>query len=84
MFITLSIALLRRFQCFHCLTKTVICLNPLVIFISILFRILYSLNLIHLPLFMLIKLSMPVSMLSLSNNAYNVLKFLGYLHINII
>ena len=28
LFITLSIALLRRFLCFHCLTKTVIYLNP--------------------------------------------------------
>ena len=28
MFIMLSIALLRPILCFHCLTKTVICLNP--------------------------------------------------------
>ena len=28
MLITLSIALLRQFLCFNCLTKTVICLNP--------------------------------------------------------
>ena len=28
MLITLSIALLRQFLCFHCLTKTVLCLNP--------------------------------------------------------
>ena len=28
LFITLNIALLRRFLCFHCLTKTVIYLNP--------------------------------------------------------
>ena len=43
MSIMLSIALLRRILCFHCLTKTVICLNPKVIFMSILFRILDSL-----------------------------------------
>ena len=60
MLITLSIALLRRFLCFHCLTKLVICLNPYFIFISILFRILDSLNHIHLPLFMLSKVSIAI------------------------
>ena len=60
MLITLSIALLRRFLCFHCLNKLVICLNPYFIFISILFRILQSLNHIQLPLFMLITLSIAL------------------------
>ena len=60
MLITLIIALLTWFLCFHCLTMTVICLNPKVIFISILFRILDSLNHIHLPLFMLSKVSIAI------------------------
>ena len=60
MFIMLSIALLRLILCFHCLTKTVICFNPQVNFMSILFRILDSLNHIHLPLFMLSKVSIAI------------------------
>ena len=60
MSIMLSTALLRRILCFHCLTKTVICLNPYVNFMSILFRILDSLNHIHLPLFMLSKVSIAI------------------------
>ena len=60
MLITLSIALLRRFLCFHCLTKLVICLNPYFIFISIIFRIVDSVNHIHLHLFMLITLSIAL------------------------
>ena len=60
MLITLILALLRLFLCFHCLTKTGICLNPEVIFISILFRILYCLNHIHLPLFMSSKVSIAI------------------------
>ena len=47
-----------------------------------------SLNHIHLPLFMLSKFEFchikTVSMLSLSNEAYNMLKSLGYLDFNII
>ena len=60
MSITLSIALLRRFLCFHCLTKLVICLNPFFIFMSILFRIVDSLNHIHLLLFMLSKVRIAI------------------------
>ena len=47
-----NIAILRPFLCFHCLTKLIICLNHKVIFISLLFRMFHSLNLIHLLLFM--------------------------------
>ena len=56
MVIPLSIALLRRFLCFHCLTMLIMCLNSKVIFISILFRIHHSLNHIQLPLFVLVTL----------------------------
>ena len=55
-----SIAILKQLLCFHCLTKLIICIQPLVIFISILFRILDSLNHIQLPLFMLITLSIAL------------------------
>ena len=43
-----------------CLSILIMCLNPYVIFISILFRILDSLNHIQLPLFMLITLSIAL------------------------
>ena len=56
----MNIAILRLLLCFHCLTKLIICLNPLVIFISILFRILDSMNHIQLPLFMLSKVSIAI------------------------
>ena len=123
-----SIAILKKLLCFHCLTKLIICIKPLDIFISILFRNLQSLNRIQLPLLLFITLCIAllsrilcfhcltksviclnslvkseshsvtsfhvdyveycliktVYMLLLSINAYNVLKFLGYLHINII
>ena len=64
-----SIAILKHFLCFHCQNKLIICLNPYFIFISILFRIVDRLNHIHLPLFILSKVSIAilnVSMLSLS------------------
>ena len=60
MLITLIIALFRRFLCFHCLTNLVICLNPYFIFISIIFRIVESLNHIHLLLFVLRKVSIAI------------------------
>ena len=60
MLIAFSIAILKQFLCFHCLTKLMIYLNPKVILISILFRILDSLNHNHLPLFMLITLSIAL------------------------
>ena len=88
MLITLSIALLRRFLCFHCLTKLVICLNPYFIFISIIFRIVDSLNHIQLPLFMLITLSIALLRRLLCFHCLTRLeicfKSLFYLHINII
>ena len=55
-----NIAKLRPFLCFHCLTKLIICLNHKVIFISLLFRILHSLNHIQLHLFMLSKVNIAI------------------------
>ena len=55
-----SITILRRFLCFHCLAMLIICLNPKVIIISTLFRILDSLNHIQLPLFMLSNVSIAI------------------------
>ena len=60
MFSKVSIAILTQLLCFHCLTKLIICLNPYVIFISLLFRILQSLNHIQLPLLMFITLSIAL------------------------
>ena len=56
----LNIAILRPFLCFHCLTRLIICLNHKVIFISLLFKILHSLNHIQFPLFMLSKLNIAI------------------------
>ena len=56
----LNIAILRPFLCFHCLIRLIICLNHELIFISLLFRILRSLNNIQLPLFILITLSIAL------------------------
>ena len=53
-------ALLWPFIGFDCLTKLIICLNHEVTFISLLFRIFYSLNHILLPLFMLIKVNIAL------------------------
>ena len=55
-----NIALLLPFLGFHCLTKRTIFLNHEVIFISLFFRIFYSLNHILLLLFMLSKLSIAL------------------------
>ena len=74
MFIMMSIALLNLILCFHCLTKTLICLNPKVIFMSILFRILDSLYHIHLPLFMLSKVSIAILKQLLCFHCLNKLK----------
>ena len=60
MLITLIIALLRLFVCFHCLTMLIMCINAYVIFMSILFGILQSLKHILLTLFMLITLSIAL------------------------
>ena len=56
----LNIVLLRPFIGFHCLKKLIICLNHEVIIISLLFTIVYSLNHILLPLFMLSRLSIAL------------------------
>ena len=48
-----NVAILWRFTGFLCQTKHIMCLNHEVFFISLLFRIVYSLNHILLPLFML-------------------------------
>ena len=50
----LNIAILRPFLCLYCLTRLIICLNHEVLFISLLFKILHSLN--HI-LFMLSKVN---------------------------
>ena len=56
-----NIAIVRPFLCFHCLTKLIIIfLNQEVVFISLLFRILHSLNHIQLPLFILRKLNIAI------------------------
>ena len=54
------IAILRPFLCFSCLTKLIIRLNDEVIFISLIFTFLHSLNHIQLPLFMLIEVNIAI------------------------
>ena len=56
----MNIAILRPFLCSRCLTKLIICLNHNVIFISLLIRILHSLNHIQLPLFMLSEVNIGI------------------------
>ena len=46
-----NITLFRQFLCFYCLSKVIIWLNQDLFLISLLFRIVSSLNHIHLPLF---------------------------------
>ena len=55
-----NIAILRPFLCFHCPTKLIICLDHEVFFISLLFRILHTLNHIQLPLFMWSKVNIAI------------------------
>ena len=55
-----DIAILRSFLCFRCQTKLIIRLNDEVIFISLLFRFLHSLNHIQLPLLMLRKVNIAI------------------------
>ena len=52
-----NVTLLRQFLGFYCQSKLVMWLNHNVSFISLLFRIIYSLNHIKLPLFMLSKVN---------------------------
>ena len=54
------IAILKQLLSFHCLNKLTLCLNPLVMFVSIIFRILESLNRIQLHLLMFIMLSIAL------------------------
>ena len=55
-----NIAILLPFLCFHFVTKLIIRLNDEVLFISLLFRFLNSLNHIQLPLFMLSKVNIAI------------------------
>ena len=50
-----NVTLLRQFLCLYCLSKLIIMLSHDVFLISLLFRIVSSLNHIHLPLFMITK-----------------------------
>ena len=52
-----NVALLRQFVRLHCLSKLMIRLTHDVFLISLLFRIVSSLNHIHLPLFMINKVN---------------------------
>ena len=52
-----NVTLIRQFQFFYCLFKGIICLNHDVFLISLLFRIISSLNHIHLHLFMIVKVN---------------------------
>ena len=73
-----NIALLSPFLGFHCLTTLIICLNHEVVFKSLLFMILQSLNHIQLPLFMLNEVNFTlfktVCKVLLSVQAYNMVK----------
>ena len=52
-----NVTLLRQFLCFYCLSKLIIWLTHDVFLISLLFRIVFSQNQFHLPLFMIIKVN---------------------------
>ena len=56
-----NVMLLRPFLGFFCLSSLTIWLNHVVFFVSLLFRILGSLNLIQIPLFMLSKVYVTLS-----------------------
>ena len=56
----MDIAILRPLLFFHCQTKLIIRLNDEVLFISLLFRFLNSLNHIQLPLLMLCKVNIAI------------------------
>ena len=52
-----NVSLFKQFQGFYCLSKLIIWLNHDVFLISLLLRIVSSLNHIHLPVFMLYKVN---------------------------
>ena len=55
-----NVTLLRQFLCLNCLSRLIIGLTHDVFLISLLFRILSSLNQFHLPLFMINKLNVTL------------------------
>ena len=55
-----NVALLRQFLGLYCLSKLIIRLTHDVFLISLLFRIVSSLNHIHLPLFMINKVNLTI------------------------
>ena len=55
-----NVTLLRQFLCFYCLSKLIIRLTHDVFLISLLFRIVSSLNQFHLPLFIIIKVNVTL------------------------
>ena len=79
---------LRKFLGFYCLSKLRIWLNHDAFFMSLLFRIVSSLNHFQLPLFMLSKVNETcfkiVSRLLLSIKAQNMVKSRCFFHVNII
>ena len=54
------ITLLREFICFYCLFNRIICLNHNVFLISLVFRIVSSLNHFHLHLFMIVRVNLTL------------------------
>ena len=60
MIINVNVTLLRQFLCFYCLSKLIIRLSYDVFSISLLFRIVSSLNQFHLPLFMIYKVNVTL------------------------
>ena len=69
-----NVTLLRQFLCFYCLSKLIIRLTHDVFLISLLFRIVSSLNQFHLPLFIIIKVN--VTLLRLFLGLYCLSKFI--------
>ena len=55
-----NVTLLRQFPSFYCLSKLTIWLNHDALFVTILFRIIFSLNHIKLPLSMLSKVNVTL------------------------
>ena len=55
-----NVTLVRQFLCLYCIFKRMICLKHDVFLISLLFRIVSSLNHIHLPLFMINKVNVTL------------------------
>ena len=55
-----NVALLRQFLVLYCLSKLIIRLTHDVFSISLLFRIVFSLNQFHVPLFMINKVNLTI------------------------